>query len=461
MLGYNGANNTGAEALLLSDINDVRAVFPDALITVPTLNEANLRRYISEGPHLRIAPMPSVYFAAIRRLVSESDMLLLVEGSAYMDTWTSALLWAFLWATHCAHALGKPSLAYAVDAGTLRPLNRWLTRREASKTDLIVARSQGAGERLRAWGVTAPIETTADNAFTFNPAPADEGLLRREWPEAGPGVVGLAMVDFNLWPVVIRPWGRPEHCYKWPYYFSRSPERCRASEALAAHYAALADRLVERHGHAVALIGMESLDEPLARQVQQRMVHAGRARVFSSREYNASQMTALLRSLDLLVTSRFHAGVLSLAAQVPQIAIGHDLRLATLYSELGLRERFFIEHDSPEAFTRLESRIEELLANPAPMRDLLRRGYEAHVSEARRNRGFLQGFAREHGWEAAAVRPAMVSEGCQRIPDTDCTDCGVPLLRDCAPRKSARHAPCVASMRTKHSQSAEAVPEVR
>jgi hypothetical protein len=26
MLGYNGANNTGAEALLLSDIEDVRAV---------------------------------------------------------------------------------------------------------------------------------------------------------------------------------------------------------------------------------------------------------------------------------------------------------------------------------------------------------------------------------------------------------------------------------------------------
>ena len=410
MLGYNGANNTGAEALLLSDINDVRAVFPEASITVPTLNEANLRRYVSEGPHLRIAPMPSVYFAAIRRLVSESDLLLLVEGSAYMDTWSSALLWAFLWATHCAHALGKPSLAYAVDAGTLRPFNQALTRREASKTDLIVARSRAAGERLRAWGVTAPIETTADNAFNFGPDPADLNLLARAWPEAGPRVVGLAMVDFHLWPVVMRPWGRSEHCYKWPYYFSRSPERCRASDALAAHYAALADRLIERHGCAVAQIGMESLDEPLGRQVQQRMAHAGRARVFSSREYSASQMTALLRSLELLVTSRYHAGVLSLAGAVPQVAIGHDLRLATLYSELGLRDRFFIEHDLPEAFAVLESRIEELLANPAPMRDLLRRGYEAHVSEARRNRELLRSFARVYGWETATARPAMASE---------------------------------------------------
>ena len=82
MLGYNGANNTGAEALLLSDIEDVRAVLgPEARITVPTLNEANLRRYLAESATLRIAPMPTLYFAAIRRLVAESDLVLLVEGS--------------------------------------------------------------------------------------------------------------------------------------------------------------------------------------------------------------------------------------------------------------------------------------------------------------------------------------------------------------------------------------------
>ena len=65
MVGYNGANNTGAEALLLSDIEDVRAVLgPEAHITVPTLNEANLRRYLTEGPTLRIAPMPTLFFAS-------------------------------------------------------------------------------------------------------------------------------------------------------------------------------------------------------------------------------------------------------------------------------------------------------------------------------------------------------------------------------------------------------------
>ena len=53
-VGYNGANNTGAEALLATDIADLRAVLgPRVRITVPTLNAANLRRYVQEGDGLR------------------------------------------------------------------------------------------------------------------------------------------------------------------------------------------------------------------------------------------------------------------------------------------------------------------------------------------------------------------------------------------------------------------------
>lgn len=403
LVGYNGANNTGAEALLLSDIEDVRAVLGnDVPITVPTLNQANLRRYVQEGPHLRIAPIPTIYPLALRRLVAEHDLIMLVEGSTYMDTWTSAMLWAYLWTTHCAHAMGKPCLAYAVDAGQLSPANRRLVRREASKTDLIITRSQAAADRLRACGVTAPIEVTADNAFTFRTAPSDEAWVQRLWPEARSGLAGLAVVDFYLWPVVMRLWGRSQDCYKWPYYFSTSTERRRAAEALADGYARLADRLVREHDKAVALICMEQLDEPLARKVHQRMVHADRARVFSAREHDTSRMTTLLRSLDVLMTSRYHACVLSLAAQVPQLAVGHDLRLKTIYDELGFTESYFCDPRTPDLCNTLQERVDRLLTDPAPVQDTLRRGHAERLTKARRNRELLSAFARDHGWEVAA-----------------------------------------------------------
>lgn len=398
LVGYNGANNTGAEALLLSDLKDVRSVFgPDVIITVPTLNPDNLRRYLEEGPTLHIAPIPSIFFLAIRRLVKEHDLVVLVEGSCYMDTWTSALLWLFLWATRCAHAMGKPCLAYAVDAGNLSDSNQRRVRREASKTDLIVTRSQAAADRLRSYGVMASIEVTADNAFNFHPDPADERWFKQAWPESKSGMVGMAVVDFYLWPVVMRPWGRKEDCYKWPYYYSRSPQRRRNTEILAEGYAKLADTIISKYGKSVAVICMEQLDEPIARMIHARMKHADRARIFSAREHNASRMTALLRSLDILITSRYHACVLSMAAQVPQIAVGHDLRLKTIYDDLGLKDEFFVESGGPGMFDALKGCVEKVIANPIPVRDSLRNGYNDHLAKAKRNRSLLKNFFKTYG----------------------------------------------------------------
>jgi polysaccharide pyruvyl transferase WcaK-like protein len=409
LIGYNGANNTGAEALLLADLADVRAVFgPDAPITIPALEPANLRRYVGEEAGVRIERLPTIFPGTVRRLARSHDLVMLVEGSAYMDTWASALLWYFLWATHCAAVRHTPCLAYAVDAGQLRPRNQRLVGRYASETDLIVTRSAAAAERLRSWGVTAPIEVTADNAFRFDPRPEDERWLRDAWPGAGPAPIGIAAVDLFLWPVVIRPFGRRADRYRWPYSFNRTPARRRASQRLAAGYARLADRVVEQHGRSVALICMEELDEAIARMILARMRRPDRARIFSSRELDASKMTVLLRSLGGLVTSRYHASVLSMAAGVPQVGVGHDLRLRTLFDELGLSPHFVgpgTDGDLAGDIARLDAMVErvsasldEVLADPAGVRRALLDGYRSHLHDARRNRELLRTYAAGHNW---------------------------------------------------------------
>ena len=403
LVGYNGACNTGSETRLLSIIDDVRAVLgPDAPVTVPTLNEVNLRRYLQEGPRLRIAPVPSIYFGALKRLVRQHDLVILVEGSCYMDTWTSALLWAFLWASKQARAMGRPCMAYAVDAGDLKAGNARRVRRDAGGTDLIVTRTAAAADRLRALGVTAPIEVTADTSFTYHPDSADRGALRRLWPGAPDRLVGISPVDFNIWPVVVRPWGRREDCYRWPYYYSRSRARREASEALARGLAAEADRLVEEHGVGIALFGMEALDAPIVRRVRALMRHGDRAFEMLSQEHSASRMTWALRELDALVTSRYHAAVLAMEAGVPMVALGHDRRIRDLFTDMGLFETMFVEHCAVDACGELGSRVDALLADPAPTRSKVLAGHALHMARARRNRELLRAFVRDHGWEAAA-----------------------------------------------------------
>ena len=398
LLGYNGANNTGSEARLLSIIDDVRAILgPEVLITVPTLNEANLRRYLQEDEFLKIAPIASIFFSDIRKLVNEHDILILVEGSCYMDTWTSALLWAFLYATRCANNFKKPSLAYAVDVGHLSSFNKWLVKREASKTDLIITRTGSAAEELKKIGVTAPIDVTADCAFTFKTDEKDENILKENWPDSNSGFVGLAPVDFYLWPVVMRPWGKKENQYKWPYYFSRSKDRVGKSENLALKWAQEADRIIERYGKRVALICMEEVDEPLARSIKEKMKNPEMVKIFSSREYNASEMTSILRSLDLLATSRYHAGVLSLEAQIPQIAIGHDTRLRGFYRELGI-EDYFIDYMLTEVWDKLSEKVDKLLENPKMQQKTLEEGFIQHFNRATKNPDKISDFLQKRGW---------------------------------------------------------------
>jgi polysaccharide pyruvyl transferase WcaK-like protein len=149
----------------------------------------------------------------------------------------------------------------------------------------------------------------------------------------------------------------------------------------------------------VALLCMEDVDVPLAKEVLRRMNRSDRARMFSSREHNSSQMTSILRSLDLLLTSRYHAGVLSMAAQVPQIAVGHDLRLEDLYSEIGMKEEYFLKHSAPNLWEKVRDRVDALVRDPEPARQLLKLGNDEQVKRSLRNRELLRKFASEHGWD--------------------------------------------------------------
>jgi polysaccharide pyruvyl transferase WcaK-like protein len=392
LVGYNGANNTGAEAKLLVIINELRSVLgPEACITVPSLNETNLRRYLQESPNLKIKPVrPSVFFYDVWKYVKQNDLILLVEGSCYMDTWGAALLWCYLLATRYAHSMKKPCIAYSVDAGNASRFNRWLIRREASKTNLILARTKEAAERLQKLGVKAPIKVTADNAFAFRPKPQDHDLLKRVWPEAS-HIVGMAAEDIYIWPVQIRLWDKKKYCYRWPYYYQHSKVCREKSELLVDVLAVQADEIVEKYDKDIALLSMEGLDTIFTNKIQQHMKHADRTKVFSSTQYNASQMASVLRGLDFLITSRYHAGVLSLPHQVPQTAIGHDLRIKDLYTDLGTPE-LFVDHEDPERYKLLSDNVSRLFSEADALKVKLHKGYELYREREKLNPKLLREF---------------------------------------------------------------------
>ena len=122
---------------------------------------------------------------------------------------------------------------------------------------------------------------------------------------------------------------------------------------------------------------------------------ADRTKVFSSTQYNASQMASILRSLDLLITSRYHAGVLSLAHQVPQTAIGHDLRIKDLYNDLEIPE-LFVEHEDQNRYKALSDNVETLFNQYDTIKAKLRKGYLRYEAREKRNAQLFRVFLEEN-----------------------------------------------------------------
>ena len=149
---------------------------------------------------------------------------------------------------------------------------------------------------------------------------------------------------------------------------------------------------------------MEELDEPLARKIVQKMKHSKNTHIFSSKEYNASQMTEILRALDLLVTSRYHAGVLSLEAHIPQIAVGHDPRLKGLYKDLKMDKEYLIDYKSGKEFgikiwNDLAKLVDELIETPDKISKRLNNGFKEQLLRSKENSMILKEFLIENGWE--------------------------------------------------------------
>ena len=139
-------------------------------------------------------------------------------------------------------------------------------------------------------------------------------------------------------------------------------------------WVSLAKHAIERHDLDLQLIGMEDLDAPICERIIAELgpVAADRVSFASSRQIAPLEMTAILRGLDALVTSRYHACVLSMGGAVPQMAICHDERLASIYAEVGIEQEFLLQHTQSDLTDQLISMFDRMMKNGAVLSDRIR-----------------------------------------------------------------------------------------
>lgn len=400
VVGYGGANNTGAEARTAEAIKQMLDADPRITITLTSLNRSRTLRYLEEGERLGVMGINPVFVFSMARLVSAADVVVLAEGSCFKENFSPALFWFFMYSAELAHRLGIPVATYGVDAGPLTPKNAAWASLVAKDIGLLMVRTDAAKVMLRGMGIEVDVEVTTDTAFTLVPE-------RREWAEtvlAGQGidldrpVVGIAFEEFFWWPVMAKPlralFGVKDDRYKSVYYHTWGRDGRAQSERMKAAIASYADWISSEYGAQVVFFAMESLDIGPCRDVMERM---GSSSILIDADHaSARQMAAFLRRLDWLVTGRYHALVLAMCGVTPTIGIGHDERIASIMDELGFLPDYFISHEEDDILALLKDKTLGIRINSDEIRERIESALPSYLARMARNQTLFSKFIGEH-----------------------------------------------------------------
>ena len=135
------------------------------------------------------------------------------------------------------------------------------------------------------------------------------------------------------------------------YFFSDSKDRRQQFERYLQAMTAATNRYSKEHNAFVVILGMEKLDAKVCELLEQK-VEAPHA-MFTSKTCDVFKMTGLLRQLNILLTSRYHASVLSMERAIPIVAVSIDARLNGIMKEVE-PDKHYLHHATDE---NLEERI--------------------------------------------------------------------------------------------------------
>jgi polysaccharide pyruvyl transferase WcaK-like protein len=368
-LAYSGARNTGAESRVGECIRQINQVLGADRIQVNmmTLNLEEASGYFKDY-RVNLVEFNSIFFGDVFRRVLENHLIVLVEGSCWKENFATALLLYFLYGAGLASRLGKPAFAYSVEAGKMNWLNNLLSYALSKDLTRIITRSEDSARVLSRIGLKTN-SVRVDTAWTMpaeSAAWAKKEMKKLGWDGKKP-LVGLAMQNYFWWPVIpdfvrwMKSWitGETRNQYKLVYFYDYSEEDERAYRRFALMLAKILDWVATTYDVQPVLYGMEALDENSCKDVQGLMKE--KALVVSCTQYVGIQMAALLRLLDLLVTTRYHAMVLSMPACVPFIGLSRDERIRGVMKETGLYGRYYLDYREADLKRKLRDRIAGLL----------------------------------------------------------------------------------------------------
>jgi polysaccharide pyruvyl transferase WcaK-like protein len=374
--GYNGTRNTGSDVRVEEMIRQVRRILGDEnlALSVMSQNFDLTRGYFGDAKQVHL---PDVFPPFLHSEVRKNDGVVACEGSMFKSKFANALTTMMIGTLGIASAQNKLSIAYGAEAGDMDPLVQKMCGRYC-RDSLVITRNVESQAVLGKLGV--PTELGTDTAWTFEPLGseyAQKALRAAGWDGSTP-VLAVCPINPFWWPVsasIVKWLGHSiagaykDSYYRTIYFHKSGPAVTAAYEKYLTAMAAGVKGYQKTRKVFPILVAMEMLDQEACERVAEKL---GGAPVFGSKQFNMYELVSILRASDRILSSRYHAIVTSMPAEVPSAGVTMDERIRNLMRERG-HDHLLMRVDEPELANRIVTALQALDTETDSVRDAMGR----------------------------------------------------------------------------------------
>jgi polysaccharide pyruvyl transferase WcaK-like protein len=373
---YAGARNTGSDLRVEETIRQIRHILGAERVelSVTTQNFDLTRGYFPGATQVKL---PDIFPPFLYRQVRRNDGAIACEGSMFKSTWADALTTMMVGSLGLGVAQNKLSVGYGGDADRMNPMLAWMCRRYCRQS-FVIARSSGSQAALREQGI--PAELGTDTAWTFESNAPEFGrhaLRQAGWDGVTPVLVVCASDPF-CWPVKpslakylarVLTGAYKESQYRTIYFHKSGPKVDAALNRMLTGMSKAVHAFRQRRKVFPIVVGTEQIDKKACLEVARQL---GGLPVFTSDMYDMHQLVSILRTGQMVVSSRYHAIVTTMPSLVPSAGIAMDERIRNLMQERG-QEDLLVNVDDSELEPKLIAAMERLYTDADSIRDAMGR----------------------------------------------------------------------------------------
>lgn len=373
LAGYAGSRNTGADVRVEEMIRQLRHLWGDEHLelAILTIDPDATRGYFRTVRQLHL---PNVFPHWLYKTVRQHHGVLAVEGSMFKSKFANALATMMTGALGLAAAENKVAVGYGGEAGKMDPALSKLVERYCRDT-LQICRNQNSARILGDLGI--PCRVGTDTAWTYQPADMELGprLLRDAGWDGEQPVVAVCPINAFWWPVKadvpktvshLLTGAHTDSHYASLYFHASGPEVSRRQDAYLQAIADAVNAFVAKHDAFVVLYGSEALDRRACEALNPKLHRT--APLFISDDHDHGAMVGVLWASDIVLSSRYHAIVCSMAGKPVSVGITMDERIRNLMIDRGTPE-LALETEDPDLAAKLTPALERVWVERASMRE--------------------------------------------------------------------------------------------